>query len=130
MMTLDKIEFADSNTRVYLTIENSNPSEDLLFNQDNSRAIQGKTQYMVINSYDTTYPKIASVIPSGVEEKGVVVFEPLDSSQDTAQFSFDTAQGFSNNRFGFEIILSPDKYLRQIESWGVQIQLIRLPGLK
>lgn len=117
-MTLDKIEFADTNTRVYLTIENSDLLEDLMFNEYNSRAIQGKTQYMVINSYDTTYPKIASVIPPGVEEKGIVLFEPLDSTQDTAHFRFEGFQGLSNILFDFEIVLSPDNYLRQIELWG------------
>jgi tetratricopeptide (TPR) repeat protein len=118
IMSLDKIEFSDSNTRAYLTVENIDSSEDLVFNEYNSRAIQGKTQYLVINNYDTNYPKIASVIPSGVEEKGVVLFEPLDLAQDTAQFTFDTTQGFDNIRFDFEIVLYPDRYLRQIDLLG------------
>lgn len=118
IMSLDKIEFSDSNTRAYLTLENIDSLEDLVFNEYNSRAIQGKTQYLVINNYDTNYPKIASVIPSGVEEKGVVLFEPLDLAQDTAQFTFDTTQGFDNIRFDFEIVLYPDRYLRQIDLLG------------
>ncbi|MDN5847099.1 MAG: tetratricopeptide repeat protein [Candidatus Nitrosocosmicus sp.] len=117
-MSLDKLEFSESNTRAYLTIQNIDSSEDLMFNEYNSRAIQGNTQYMVINNYDTNYPKIASVIPAGVEEKGVVLFEPLDLTQDTAQFRFDTTKGFNNIRFDFETILSPDRYLRQIELLG------------
>ncbi len=88
-LTLHKVEFSDKNTRAYTTVENTNTSEYITFDDYNSRAIQGKTQFMTTNSYDVGYPKNVSTIPAGIEENGVVLFEPLDPAQDKAQFRFE-----------------------------------------
>ena len=41
-------------------------------------------------SYDVDYPKIKSDIPSGIEENGVVLFDPLDyKTQRSAKFQFE-----------------------------------------
>jgi tetratricopeptide (TPR) repeat protein len=107
-ITLHKVELSDKNTRVYLTIENTDPSEDILFYDFNSKAIQGKTQYITTNSYSVDYPRIESTIPSGIEENGVVLFEPLDPNESEAQFRFEVRDSsYDNLRFVFDVIVSP-----------------------
>lgn len=76
-ITLDKVEFSEKNTRVYLTVENIGGSDDVSFYTSNSRAIQDKAQFTTTHSYDIDYPNIESVIPPGVIEKGTVLFESM-----------------------------------------------------
>jgi len=107
-ITLHKVEFSDKNTRAYLTVENTDPLEDIIFYDFNSRAIQGKSQFITTNSYDVDYPKIESTIPAGIEENGVVLFEPLDPTESEAQFRFEVRdKSYNNLRFIFDVILSP-----------------------
>lgn len=85
-----KVEFSDMNTRVYLTIENLNKKAGIGFYDFNSKALQGKRQYSTTYSFDVDYPKIKSDIPSGIEENGVVLFDPLDyKTQRSAKFQFE-----------------------------------------
>ncbi|MGC2428290.1 MAG: hypothetical protein WA421_14720 [Nitrososphaeraceae archaeon] len=85
-----KVEFSDMNTRVYLTIENLNKKAGIGFYDFNSKALQGKRQYSTTYSFDVDYPKIKSYIPSGIEENGVVLFDPLDyKTQRSAKFQFE-----------------------------------------
>jgi tetratricopeptide (TPR) repeat protein len=106
IITLYKIEFSDRNTRAYLSVENVDRSEDVSFYDFNARAFQEKTQFIAINSYDVNYPKIESVIPPGILEEGVVLFEPLDPTKDKAQFRFEASKGFENTKFLFDVFLS------------------------
>jgi hypothetical protein len=85
-----KVEFSDKNTRVYLTVENLNKKAGIGFYDFNAKAFQGKRQYSTTYSYDVDYPKIKSDIPSGIEESGVVLFDPLDyKTQRSAKFQFE-----------------------------------------
>ena len=111
---LHKVEFSDKNTRVYLTVENNDPSEDMTFYNFNAKAIQGHTQFAPTYSFDTTYPKIESTIPSGIQENGVVLFEPLDPSQDSAQFRFESRKGIDTSKFIFDVIVSPMDYYNKV----------------
>ena len=113
-MTLHKVEFSDKNTRAYLTVENFDPSEDITFYDFNSRAIQGKSQFTTTNSYEINYPKIESTIPPGIVESGVVLFEPLDTTQGEAQFRFEATQGMDNVEFTFDVIISPIEYYDKV----------------
>ncbi len=110
IITLHKVEFSDKNTRAYLTVENIGTTEDITFNDFNSRAIQGKTQFITTNSYDVNYPRIESTIPPGIEENGVVLYEPLDPAQDKAQFRFEASKGIEDIKFTFDVILSNINY--------------------
>lgn len=47
-ITLQKIEFSDKNTQVYLTVENIDTSDDVNFYDFNSWAMQEKTQLMLL----------------------------------------------------------------------------------
>lgn len=87
---LHKVEFSDKNTRAYLTVENTNPDQDITFYDFNSKAIQGKKQFGTTYSFDVDYPKIESNIPPGIQEDGVVLFKPLNSSAAfNSKFTFD-----------------------------------------
>ncbi len=106
-MTLHKVEFSDKNTRAYLTVENLNKTSDndLNFREYESIAIQGKTQFGTTSgSMDVNYKKIKTTIPSGIEEKGVVLFEPLNYTSPTAEFRFKAGMDYGNEQtFKFPI---------------------------
>lgn len=76
--TLHKVEFSDKNTRAYVTIENLNGKAGIKYYDFDSKAIQGKRQFSTTYSYDVEYPSIKSDIPPGIEEDGVVLFDPVN----------------------------------------------------
>jgi hypothetical protein len=102
-VTLHKVEFSDKNTRVYLTLGNSDPSQDVTFYDSNAKAVQGHTQFQTIYSFEPTYPKIESTVPPGISENGVVLFEPLDKTHCGAQFIFDAQKGADDIKFTFDV---------------------------
>ncbi len=105
LITLHKVEFSDKNTRAYITVENIGKTDDIIFYDSDSRAIQGKTQFTTTNSYDVNYPRIESTIPAGIEENGVVLFEPLDPAEAANQFRFEVRDAsYDNLGFTFDVI--------------------------
>jgi hypothetical protein len=97
IVTLNKVEFDDKNTRAFLTIENTNNDEDdtlRFYDTSDSKAFQGKKQYEA--QYSSSYPQISSSIPPGIEESGVILFEPLEYNVDT-KFEFNMNMGFGND---------------------------------
>jgi len=97
-----KVEFSDKNTRVYLTVENLNKKTSIGFYDFNSKALQGKRQYSTTYSYDVDYPQIKSDIPSGIEENGVILFDPLDyKTQRSARFQFEATRLDTYDNFNF-----------------------------
>jgi hypothetical protein len=72
-----------------------------------TNAVQGNRQFGTTYSFDVDYPKIKSDILPGITESGIVLFEPLNASQNHAKFIFETSMGYSNNyRFTFDINLN------------------------
>jgi hypothetical protein len=108
MLFLNKIEFSDKNTRVYLSVSSDkNNNEDVHFYDSQSKAVQGNRQFGTTYSFDVDYPKIKSDILPGVTDYGVVLFEPLNSTENHAKFVFETSVGYSNNyRFIFDVNLN------------------------
>jgi hypothetical protein len=100
-VTMHKVEFSDKNTRAYLTVENTNQKASITFYDFNSKALQGKKQYSTTYSYETDYPKIESDIPPGIEETGIVLFEPLNYNVPTARFQFQAAREDNYASFDF-----------------------------
>ena len=116
-VTLHKIEYSDKNTRAYLTVENTGTAEDITFSEYSARAIQGKSQFVTTNSYNVDYPKIESTIPAGVEENGVILFEPMDPSGTDAKFRFEaTCTSYDTVQFIFDVIISPVEYYDKLLS--------------
>lgn len=98
------MEFSDENTRLYLTVENTDPTEEVNFYTFNSKAIQGRTQFGTTYSFDVNYPEIDSDIPPGIQESGVIIFEPLDHSAGQTEFRFEANKGFTeDSEFVFDV---------------------------
>ena len=100
-VTLHKVEFDDKNTRAFLSVENTNENEEdvvRFFDTSDSKAFQEKRQYEP--QYSSSYPDISSEIPAGIEESGVVVFEPLEYGIDT-KFQFGMRVGIDDYKFVF-----------------------------
>jgi hypothetical protein len=105
-----KVELSDKNTRVYLTVENLNKKTGIGFYDFNSKALQGKKQYSTTYSYDVEYPQIKSDIPSGIEENGVVLFDPLDyKTQRSAKFQFQATRLDTYDNFDFVFLVAIPK---------------------
>ena len=105
-----KVEFSDKNTRVYLTVENVNQKASIGFYDFNAKAFQGKKQYSTTYSYDVTYPQIKADIPPGIEENGVVLFDPLDYKiQRSAKFQFEATRQDTYDTFNFLFLVSIPK---------------------
>lgn len=100
-ITLHKVEFSDKNTRLYMTVENLNGKASINFYDFNAKAIQGKRQFSTTYSYDVEYPSIKSDIPPGIQEDGVVLFQPLDYKQPTAKFQFQAARSDTYTTYDF-----------------------------
>jgi hypothetical protein len=105
-VVIHKVEFSDKNTRVYLTVENLNKKASVGFYDFSSKALQSKRQYSTTYSYDVDYPKIKSDISSGIEENGVVLFDPLDyKTQRSATFQFEATRLDTYANFNFVFLV-------------------------
>lgn len=93
VMTVNKVEFADEETRFYMTIENKSESM-ISFYDFNSKLTQGSTQYEVSTNYEADYPKINSEILPGIKSEGIITFEKIDPSGEDITL---IAEGSSDN---------------------------------
>jgi hypothetical protein len=73
---------------------------------DISLAIQNRKQFEHSYNTDEMYRMIKSKIPPGVDEIGVLLFEPLDSVWDDVRFIIQLYAGSQDNRFVFDVKLS------------------------
>jgi hypothetical protein len=103
-VTLHKVELSDKNTRVFLTVENNDDGEEVSFYDFNAKVLQGNEQFGTTYSFDVDYPEIESEIPPGIQENGVVIFEPIDPSISNTSFVFEARKGFSDeSKFEFNV---------------------------
>jgi hypothetical protein len=85
----------------------TNNTDDVHFYDSQSKAVQGNRQFGTTYSFDVDYPKIKSDILPGITENGIVLFEPLNATQNHAKFIFEMSVGYSNNyRFTFDVNLN------------------------
>jgi hypothetical protein len=93
--------------RILPTLETSlddglNGKANVNFYDFDAKAVQGKRQYETTYSYDVDYPNIKSTILPGIEENGVVLFEPLDyKTQTVAKFQFEGTRADTYSTFSF-----------------------------
>ncbi len=103
-VTLHKVEVDDKSTKAFLTVYNTNDDEDetISFHDTyDAVAYQGKNQFEAqSSSYSSSNPHISSRIPAGIEEKGVIVFEPLPNINN-AIFQFKMNMEFNDYYFVF-----------------------------
>lgn len=100
-ITLQKVVFADAHTRVYLSVENSDTSENIKFYENQAKAIQGNKQFDVIYSRDVKFPEIDVDIFPGVVEEGVILFEPLEPERDDIRFHFEVSRLLASHDLDF-----------------------------
>lgn len=97
-ITLNNIEFADEETRLYVTVNNGSQDE-ATFYSFNVKAIQGSNQFEEQNNYDVDYPEIASELLPGIESSGVVLLQPLAISANSAQIHLEGRTGNYDHDF-------------------------------
>lgn len=78
-ITLEKVEFAETETRLYLSVDNQSNSK-YMFYSFNTKIVQDNKQYEEEMNYDANYPEFASEIPSGVKEEGVIAFPAINQN--------------------------------------------------
>lgn len=76
-VTIDKIDFAESETRVYVTISNNGSDTFNLFTFD-AKIIQDGKQMDTQNNYDANYPEISSDLKVGATTSGIICFPAID----------------------------------------------------
>lgn len=105
-VTLQKIELAKEETRVYLKVNNQ--SKKMYYFSDSKIVQNSKQLSSVWNDAtidDPDYKPIESAIPSGVIEEGVVVFKPVKSSDFQVVSSGGIGDVDSEDVYTFEVKL-------------------------
>lgn len=75
-VTVQSVELAEKETRVYITVTNNGSSEFSLYGF-NMVLIQDGTQYEYTPNYMADYPELQSSIRTGITTEGVVVFPAI-----------------------------------------------------
>jgi hypothetical protein len=77
IVDVKKIEFAEDETRVYVSVTN-NSNENITFWRHTSKIVQGSKQYEPEFNFNVEYPEVNSDILPGVTSEGIITFAPLD----------------------------------------------------
>jgi len=75
-VTVENIELAEQETRVYISIQNNGAHEFSLYGF-NTVLIQDGTQYETQSNYEADYPEHQSQIRPGITTEGVIVFPAI-----------------------------------------------------
>lgn len=85
VVSLDKIQFADTETRIYITVTNNSDSKFYIYDYS-AKVTQGTQQYETDSAsqsiFEGDYPRISDDILPGVTSSGIIVFPPFDDSTD------------------------------------------------
>jgi hypothetical protein len=76
-VTIEKIELAEAETRVYLTVTNSGLSKFSLYSFY-AKLLQDSTQYDEQLNFNAEYPEIQTDLTVGMETKGVICFPSIN----------------------------------------------------
>lgn len=79
--TIQKIEFAEDQTRIYLAIDNQSKYTYTYYSFD-TKIVQDSKQYEENDDYNLDDYDIANEILSGVKSEGIITFDKIDSSND------------------------------------------------
>ena len=94
-------------TRLFVTIENTNENTAIDLVTYDLVAIQGKKQFGHIYNIDSRYRMIKHRIPPGIEETGVLLFEPLNTTWDDVRFVLPFRDNaLKTEQFIFDVKLS------------------------
>ena len=82
-ITVDKVEFGERDTRVYLTVENDSDSS-VNFWRHSAQIIANGRQYDYESPWEADYPDVQSDIRSGVTSEGILSFPVIDLDETDA----------------------------------------------
>lgn len=108
-ITIEKVEFAELETRVYVIITNNGNAS---LNVGDAVIVQDGKQYNSKENYEADYEQLPNEIVKGVSCSGIIVFPPLDSSD--FELSFD----LHSDEFDEEL----DKFIFTISKNGSFVQ--------
>lgn len=75
-ITLQKVEFAKTETRVFVKIENAGPAKANAY-KSSAKVVQGAKQLETKSVYDSGYPDLPSGMLAGVSAETVLLFDAL-----------------------------------------------------
>jgi hypothetical protein len=102
---LHRMHLLEENTRLFLTIENMNEKEVVRVSQLYLRLFQGKKQFEYTFSRDPHFRMVKELIPPGIEEIGVMLFEALSNTEDPVKVHLQvTIQGRGTAVFVFDAL--------------------------
>lgn len=91
IVTVEKIQFAKEETRVFIKVEN-NSGSTFSFYSFNTKIVQDGTQYDYESNYNIDYKEVNSEILNGVSSDGILTFPAISEK------SFDLyVEGYSDN---------------------------------
>jgi hypothetical protein len=96
VVTLDRVEFAANETRVYVTVSNDSTAT-ASFNGYKTRVVQAQTEYKPEDL--SPYPWVEATLPPGMVSSGVVLLKAMDPAQAT-ELSFDSRTDDYQLEFG------------------------------
>lgn len=106
LITLEKIEFAEEETRFYIKAKNNTNKNANVYSFD-MKVTQGNQQFEPESKFSDDYPEIKSEILPGIESAGIVVFKKIDYNAKQLNF---IAEASSEN---YELNFNP--YTFQIQ---------------
>ena len=100
--TLQKVEFSEKETRIYIAFENTGKESFNLY-KHSAKIVQNGTQYEVESNYYADYPELQTEIVKGVTTEGIITFGKMeqtsfklyldgssgDYSEDVEEYVFD-----------------------------------------
>jgi hypothetical protein len=92
-LTVQKVELADQETRVYVQVANETNDKIYFYTFDAKLIANGKQLEEEMN-YDANYPEVQSELLPGVTTDGIIVFPALEEGVSTFQLYFE---GSSDN---------------------------------
>lgn len=78
-VTVEKVEFAEKETRVYVKVENNGSAKFNLYSF-NSKIVQNSKQFEEQDNWDANYPEIQTDLLVGNTTEGVIAFPALEQS--------------------------------------------------
>lgn len=79
IVKLSKIEIAENETRLYVTVNNTT-EEAASFYDFNTKLIIGSQQLEATDNYDANYPELQSELLSGIQTEGIISFDKIPES--------------------------------------------------
>lgn len=79
ILKLNKIEIAESETRLHVKITN-NTDSNISFYSFDAKLVSGNQQFEIQDNYEAGYPEVQSDILPGVESEGILAFPALPDS--------------------------------------------------